>query len=243
MIRNNPTFFNLASQLFTQIFLTVGAWTVTFDIYILKRLIIFVIGYMIQLLIPFSLFLTRLDNLIKKYLYPLFLIHFNNTTKFLWPLHNWYIVYSIKSLWNLNKNFIYLTNGISILNRDRRESAPPVLIPSVNDNFDSKIYDITWKEHLIFLYYHKPFLKFAIKYWIYLLSTIIIWNWFWKANRCLNYWIMPLYIWTSLLLFEPTKIMLHQTGSFQKILRYLKIRPLLFDNVLNTVRVRLKQPT
>ena len=89
-------------------------------------------------------------------------------------------VYSIKSLWNLNKNFIYLTNGISILNRDRRESAPPVLIPSVNDNFDSKIYDITWKEHLIFLYYHKPFLKFAIKYWIYLLSTIIIWNWFWK---------------------------------------------------------------
>ena len=60
MIRNNPTFFNLASQLFTQIFLTVGAWTVTFDIYILKRLIIFVIGYMIQLLIPFSLFLTRL---------------------------------------------------------------------------------------------------------------------------------------------------------------------------------------
>lgn len=183
MIRNNPTFFNLASQLFTQIFLTVGTWTVTFDIYILKRLIIFVIGYMIQLLIPFSLFLTQLDNLIKKYIYPLFLIHFNNTTKFLWPLHNWYIVYSIKSLWNLNKNFIYLTNSISIVNRDRRESVPPVLISSVNDNFDS----ITWKEHLIFLYYHKPFLKFAIKYRIYLLSTIIIWNWFWKANRCLDY--------------------------------------------------------
>ena len=31
---------------------------------------------MIQLLIPFSLFLTQLDNLIKKYIYPLFLIHF-----------------------------------------------------------------------------------------------------------------------------------------------------------------------
>lgn len=121
---------------------------------------------MIQLLIPFSLFLTQLDNLIKKYIYPLFLIHFNNTTKFLWPLHNWYIVYSIKSLWNLNKNFIYLTNSISIVNRDRRESVPPVLISSVNDNFDS----ITWKEHLIFLYYHKPFLKYLdipIAFWAY----------------------------------------------------------------------------
>lgn len=81
----------------------------------------------------------------KNYIYPSFLIYFNYIIKFLWPLHNWYIIYSTKSFWKDNKKsnkiFIYLTNDISLLNYDWRESDPPVLILSVGDNLDFKIYN------------------------------------------------------------------------------------------------------
>lgn len=125
------------------------------------------------------------------------------------------------SMKNPEENFIYLTNDISVLNRDRCESDPEILILQIDDLSEDKIIPVTWKEHLLFLCSDKPFFE-LYNHILDLFTQYQLWY-----DHCMELILddkplselldyATIYLDNPIAYFDPTGVLLHQTGSFQK---------------------------
>lgn len=125
------------------------------------------------------------------------------------------------SMKDLEDNFIYLTKDTFVLEQDWCESDPKVLILQVDNPSEIQMPNVTWKEHLIFLCSGKPFfelynhiLDLFTKYqlWYDRSMELILENK--PLSELLDY--ATTYLNNPIAFFDPTGVVLHQTGSFQK---------------------------